>query len=188
MSKRVLVPLAEGFEEIEAVTIIDVLRRAGAEVTTVGLGKRNVTGSHGISIIADSVIEDEVNKGWDMIALPGGVPGAPNLSENAFVLKAIQQTVEKGNIIAAVCAAPIVLEKAGVISGKNVTSHPSSAQKIISADYQGTRVAVDGNIITGQACGSAMEFAFELVAALFGSKKVEEINKSILFNRGLCKT
>lgn len=182
MSKHVLVPLAEGFEEIEAVTIIDVLRRAGAKVTTVGLGKRNVTGSHGISIIADSVIEDEMNKDWDMIALAGGVPGAPNLSENEYVIKVIQEAAVVGKFIAAVCAAPIVLEKASVISGKNVTSHPSSAQKIISADHQGTRVVVDGNIITGQACGSAMEFAFKLVVALFGSKKVEEINKSILFN------
>lgn len=183
MSKRVLVPLAEGFEEIEAVTIIDVLRRAGAEVTTVGLEKRNVTGSHRISIIADSVIEDEMTKSWDMIALPGGLPGASNLSENEFILKAIQQTVDKGNILAAVCAAPFVLEKAGVISGKKVTSHPSSAYQIVSADYQRTRVITDRNIITGQACGSAMEFAFELVAALFGSEKCEEINKSILFNR-----
>ncbi len=182
MSKHVLVPLAEGFEEIEAVTIIDILRRAGASVTTAGIIKRNVTGSHGIPMVTDSVMEDEVNKDWDMIALPGGMPGASNLSENKYVVKVIQKAANREKFIAAICAAPIVLEKAGVISKRKVTSHPSSAHKIISADHQGSRVIVDGKIITGQACGSAMEFAYELVAALFGSKKIEEINQGILFN------
>ncbi len=183
MSKRILVPLAEGFEEIEAVTIIDILRRAGAEVITAGIEKRNVTGSHGISMKADSVIEDEVNKDWDMITLPGGIPGVLNLSENKNVIKVIQKTADRGKFITAVCAAPIVLEKAGVISKRKVTSHPSSAHKIVSACHQEARVVVDGKIITGQACGSAMAFAFELVAALFGSKKAEEINQTILSNQ-----
>lgn len=180
--KRVLVPLAEGFEEIEAVTIIDILRRAGADVTTAGLGKRNVMGSHAIPMITDSVIEEEKIKSWDMIVLPGGLPGATNLADNENILELIRGLSKKGKIVAAICASPVALERAGVLSGKKVTSHPTSSKDILSGDYRETRVMKDGNIITGQACGSAMEFAFELVAALLGSKKVGEINQSILSN------
>jgi len=180
MSKNVLVPLAEGFEEIEAVTIVDILRRAGATVTTAGLHKRNVTGSHGISIIADSVIQEEIDKEWDLVALPGGVPGAQNLAENEDVVTLIQKASAHKKFTAAVCAAPIVLEKAGVIKGKKVTSHPSVEKEIVTAFHQEARTLVDDKIITGQSCGSAMEFAFELVAVLYGEEKVKEMDKSIL--------
>jgi len=180
MFKRILVPLAEGFEEIEAVTIIDILRRAGGTVITAGLGKRNVTGAHGIPMIADSVIEEEKTKDWDMIVLPGGLPGATNLAKNENVLALIQDAADKGKIVAAICAAPVVLDKAGIISGKKVTAHPNSSHEILSGDYQGINVIEDTNIITGQACGSALAFAFALVKRLFGLDKVLEINKSLL--------
>jgi len=175
----VLIPLAEGFEEIEAVTIIDILRRAGAQVVTAGLYKRNVMGSHGIPVIADSVLEEEKIKNWDMIVLPGGLPGASNLAVHEDVLTLVRDIDGKGKIVAAICAAPVVLEKAGVISGKKVTVHPNSSKEILSGDCRKARVIKDGNILTGQACGSAMEFALELVKVLFGTEKVLEINKNL---------
>ncbi len=178
--KKVLVPLADGFEEIEAVTIVDILRRAGATVVTAGLTDYKVTGSHGIALTADSIMAEEAPKEWDMVALPGGIPGAPNLAENDLVLKVVKQTAARKHYTAAVCAAPFVLEKAGVIKNKKVTSHPGTAEKILTGIHQGTRVVIDSKVITGQACGSAMEFAFTLVEALFGPEKVKELNAGVL--------
>ncbi len=178
--KSVLVPLANGFEEIEAVTIVDILRRAGVSVTTSGLEKRNVKGSHGIPILADSVLTEEINKEWDMIVLPGGVPGAPNLAENKALLDLLKKASESEKYTAAVCAAPYALDQAGILEGKRVTIHPAWANKIVDGNYQGTRIMVDGKVITGQACGSAMEFAFQLVEILLGQKKVREVNQDVL--------
>lgn len=178
--KSVLVPLVNGFEEIEAVTIVDILRRAEILVTTSGLEKRQVIGSHGIHLLADSVIAEDINKIWDMVVLPGGVPGAPNLAENRVLLDILTKVNKQGKYTAAVCAAPYVLDQAGILQGHNFTSHPDWAERIIEGNYQGTRVVVDGNLITGQACGSVMEFAFQLVEILQGEEKVREINESIL--------
>lgn len=180
MSKQVLVPLADGFEEIEAVTIVDILRRAGAQVTTAGLHKRNVTGAHAIAMIADSVLQEELDKDWDMIVLPGGTQGAQNLAENEAVITLIKRVDHKKKMVGALCAAPIVLEKARIIQGKKITSHPTVQKSILSADHRQSRVETDEHIITGQACGSAMEFAFALVAALYGRDKAQQINNSVL--------
>ncbi|MFQ6613636.1 MAG: DJ-1 family glyoxalase III [Fidelibacterota bacterium] len=180
MSKRILVPLAEGFEEIEAVTIIDILRRAGAEVITAGLEKRNVTGSHGIKLVADSVIAEETGKTWDAIVLPGGVPGTPNLAQNQALISLLEKTAARGRITAAVCAAPFVLEKSGLTRNRQYTSHPGWAEKMSAGTHTGQRVVIDGKLITGQAAGSAMEFAFRIVEQLFGPEKAVEINQSVL--------
>ncbi len=182
MSKQILVPLAEGFEEIEAVTIIDILRRAGAEVVTVGLMKRNVCGSHGIRIVADSVLAEEMDKTWDAIVLPGGVPGTPNLAGDKRLLTLLQKTADRGGTTAAVCAAPYVLEQAGLTREREVTSHPGWAEKLTKGHHTGQRVVIDGNLITGQAAGSAMDFAFQLVEILFGPDTVESVNQSVLAN------
>ena len=180
MSKRVCVPLADGFEEIEAVTIIDILRRAKAEVFSAGLNGRSVRGSHGISIDADMTLDDAVNQTWDLIALPGGVPGAPNLAADERVLSLLRQNAEQNRHVAAVCAAPYALDQAGLTMGKHITSHPNWAKKIANGDHIGARTVIDGKMITGQAAGSAMEFAFRLVEALFGPEKVTEINRGVL--------
>ncbi len=178
--KSVLVPLADGFEEIEAVTIIDILRRAGAAVTTAGLEKRNVEGSHGIKLIADTVIVEISDREWDMIVLPGGVPGAPTLGKDERILKLLKRHSERGKFTAAICAAPWVLEKAGLTAERRVTSHPDWADRVVLGHHTGSRVETDGTLVTGQAAGSAMEFAFKLVEQLFGKRKVEEVNRGVL--------
>ncbi len=178
--KKILVPLAPGFEEIEAVTIIDILRRAGAQVVAAGLEKKNVTGAHGIHLVVDSVLADELDEDWDMIVLPGGVPGTPNLAADERLKNLLVTQAKRERHTAAVCAAPSVLEKAGVTIGKQITIHPTWADKLDLSNYTAKRVQVDGNIITGCSAGAAMEFAFELVKQLYGTAKVEEINAGVI--------
>ncbi len=181
--KNVLVPLADGFEEIEAVTIIDILRRAGANVVTAGLLKRNVEGSHGIRMVADSVLDEELDMEWNMIVLPGGVPGAPTLAEDSRLLDLIKQSVKNDTPVGAICAAPFALHQAGILDDHSVTSHPAWKEKIKSGNHSGNRVEVDRLVITGQSAGTAMEFAFALVKKLFGQTVVQEVNEGVLFNQ-----
>jgi len=178
--KRILVPLARGFEEIEAITIVDILRRADAEVCLAGLEKRNVEGSHGLKIIADSVLEEVLEESWDMVVLPGGVPGAPTLMEDERIIKLLKNQATKKKTSAAICAAPAVLEKAGLTKGKRVTSHPAWAERMTTAVHTGQRVQTAELLVTGQAAGSAMEFAFMLVETLFGPEKAADVNVGVL--------
>lgn len=178
--KRILVPIAQGFEEIEAVTIIDILRRAGADVTTAGLEKRNVTGSHNIKFIADNVLAEVLEEDWDMVVLPGGVPGAPNLMEDPRIITLLKDQAQAHKTSAAICAAPAVLEKAGLTTNKEVTSHPTWADRMTTAIHTSARVQSAELLVTGQAAGSAMEFAFRLVETLFGAEKVKEVNQGVL--------
>ncbi len=178
--KKVLVPLAEGFEEIEAITIVDLLRRAGANVTLAALEKRNVMGSHDLKVIADTVLEEVKNENWDLIVLPGGVPGAPNLMEDARIIKLLKDQAAANKTSAAICAAPAVLEKAGLTSDKEVTSHPAWADRMTTAVHTGARVQSADLLITGQAAGSAMEFAFKLIETLYGPEKVAEVNAGVI--------
>ncbi len=177
--KKILIPLAPGFEEIEAVTIIDVLRRAGANVVTAGLTDRDVTGSHNIHFTADSILAEEANGNWDLIVLPGGVPGAPNLAADKRLINLLQYHFNAGRLTAAICAAPFVLDKAGLLPGRKVTIHPDWAKHLEQGKYTGNRVQTDGNIITGMSAGTAMEFAFELVDVLYGPEKASEINQGM---------
>ncbi len=178
--KKILVPLADGFEEIEAITIVDILRRAGADVCTAALDKRNVQGSHGLKVIADTVLDEVIDTSWDMIVLPGGVPGAPALMEDERIIKLLKSQAAANKTSAAICAAPAVLEQAGLTVDKQVTSHPAWADRMTSAIHTGERVQVAEQLITGQAAGSAMEFAFQLVETLFGTDKVTEVNAGVL--------
>ncbi len=178
--KRVLVPLANGFEEIEATTIIDILRRAGAEVVTAGLEKRNVTGSHEIKMVADSVIDEHLSDQWDLIVLPGGVPGTQNLAADPRIIDMLKSHAATNKLTAAICAAPAVLEKAELTANHKVTSHPTWADRMTTAIHTGSRVEEDGILVTGQAAGAAMEFAFRLVEKLYGPEKVTEVNQGVL--------
>ena len=178
--KNVLVPMADGFEEIEAITIIDLLRRAGAEVVVAGLQKRNVEGSHGIKMIADTVLDEVLEDSFDMIVLPGGVPGAPNLMDDPRIIQLLKDQAQAQKTSAAICAAPAVLEKAGLTSEKQVTSHPAWADRMTTAVHTGARVQQADLLVTGQAAGSAMEFSFKLIETLFGPEKVEEVNAGVL--------
>jgi 4-methyl-5(b-hydroxyethyl)-thiazole monophosphate biosynthesis len=179
--KRVLVPLAEGFEEIEAVAIIDVLRRAGLEVTTAALRPGPVCGAHGISVEADAELEDLEARDFDVVVLPGGMPGTTNLMEDERVLAAVRELSAAGKPTAAICAAPMVLAKAGVVKGVPVTSHPSVRGKLGDAVVRSEpRVLRSGKVLTSQGPGTAIEFALALVSDLVGPEKAKELASAMV--------
>lgn len=179
---KILIPLADGLEEIEAITNIDVLRRAGIEVITAGLNDLEVTGSHDIVIKADRLIDEVRAEEFDGIILPGGMPGSTNLRDNDKVIKLVQKLNTDGKLVAAICAAPIALEKAGVIRNRKATSYPGFDREMVSCDYLEERVVVDGNLITGRGPGVALEFAITVVQYLLGEEKAAELKEGMLAN------
>jgi len=181
--KRVLVPLADGFEEIEAVTIIDVLRRAGLEVIVASLREGAVSGSRGISILPETTFGQVDLDRIDLIALPGGGPGARALREDPHVLRALREFHSQDKPIGAICAAPTVLAAAGVLAGRRITCHPQVREEFTGSGatlIEDERVVVDGQLVTSQGPGTAIEFAFELVRLLCGAEQVTELNQAIL--------
>jgi 4-methyl-5(b-hydroxyethyl)-thiazole monophosphate biosynthesis len=180
-SARVLVPLADGFEEIEAVTIIDTLRRAGVAVTTAGLRSTSVEGAHGIPVIADSTLEKVDAASFDMLVLPGGMPGTSNLAEDARVIAAAQTMQRHGKRLSAICAAPTVLAKAGVISRTAVTCYPGFESKLGDAVFKGDqRVVKSGKVITSRGPGTALEFSLAIVEELCGVEKAKELGQAMI--------
>ena len=159
--KRVLVPLAEGFEELEAVTIIDVLRRAGLEVVVASLGSSPVTGSHGIRIAADTPLAALAEQEFDMIALPGGMPGADHLKKDPRITEIVQRLHGKGRPVAAICAAPMVLASAGILDGRRATSYPGFLKDAAKTTVVGDAVVVDRGVITSRGPGTALDFALD---------------------------
>ncbi len=166
--KRVLVPLAEGFEELEAITIIDVLRRAGLEVVVASLGTSPVTGSHGIRVSADTPLGALAEQDFDMVALPGGMPGAEHLKKDSRVAEIIRRLHGKGRPVAAICAAPMVLAAAGVLEGRRATSFPGFLEDVGKTTVVGDAVVIDRGVITSRGPGTALDFALTLVEELSG--------------------
>jgi 4-methyl-5(b-hydroxyethyl)-thiazole monophosphate biosynthesis len=182
MSKRVLVPIAEGFEEIEALTVVDILRRAGANVVVAGVGGLpHVVGRSQVSVIPDEDIETALAKApYDMIVLPGGLPNAHILRDHARLSNAVKQHADTGAYVGAICAAPLALERFGVLKGKPHTSHPGVRDQLTTDGYCDDRVVVAGKVLTSRAPGTAMEFAFAIVRELYGNEKAEEVNQGVL--------
>jgi 4-methyl-5(b-hydroxyethyl)-thiazole monophosphate biosynthesis len=179
---RVCVLLANGFEEIEAVTIIDVLRRAEVEVTSLGVGCVEVEGSHGIRIKADRALtETAAGESWDMVVLPGGMPGAATLRDDRAVQSFIRSQQGRDGKIAAICAAPIALGRAGVLQGKRATSYPGFEDQLTGATFVPERVVQDGAITTSRGPGTAMEFALRLVGDLKGDEAASSLAGRLLF-------
>jgi protein deglycase len=168
---RVLVPLAEGFEEIEAITMIDLLRRADIEVVTASLAPGPVSGSHGITVEPDAELETVLGQSFDMVALPGGMPGATNLAADPRILALLRQLAASGHFTAAICAAPIALAKAGIIAGKRATSFPGflTSENAPDTELSDDSVVEDGKIITSRGPGTAMDFALALIERLEGA-------------------
>ena len=179
---KVLVLLSPGFEEIEAVTIIDILRRAEIDVTTAGLEKNIVTGSHSISIKCDMYYKNVKIEDFDLLVLPGGQPGTNNMKSNSTVLEWLQKFKVENKKIAAICAAPTVLEKAKIIDTVKVTSYPSEKDKFDSNYYSEDVVVVDKNIITSRGVGTAIDFSLEIVNIIKGKEIRDELASKILWN------
>ncbi|MDD1734356.1 MAG: DJ-1/PfpI family protein [Methanothrix sp.] len=173
---RVLVPLAEGFEEIEAISVIDILRRAEIEVVTAGLKDGLAEGSHKVKVLPDTTLEKVDWHDFDGLVLPGGAPGFVNLGNDQRIIDMAREMNRAGKCVAAICAAPSVLIKAGVLQGRKATVSPSGkAQVQACADFREDRVVVDKNLITSRAPGTALEFALKLVEALAGREMMEQV-------------
>ncbi len=197
---RVVVPLAEGFEEIEFVTIVDILRRAEVEVVTTSLGERNrdrelgkgraadededevgtVRGSHGIRIVPDASIDEIDPQDFDAVVLPGGYPGFVTLGNDQRVLDLLRRMDGLGKHVAAICGAPSVLVKAGVVEGRRATIHPAGRGDLTDDQYVDDRVVVSGKLITSKAAGTAMEFALRLVGELVSEERMRRLAEEIL--------
>ena len=179
---HVLVPLAQGCEELEAITITDLLVRAGVTVTTCGLDEQPVKASRGITIIPDTSIDKVLNQSFDLIVLPGGLPGADHLRDNAQIQALLKKQAADNKYIAAICAAPKVLAQAGVLEGKTATSFPGvlAALDNPNIDISENAVEIDGKVVTSRSAGTAMEFTLSLIELLEGKKKREEVNQQLI--------
>ena len=176
MRKEVLVPIADGSEEIEAVCIIDVLRRAGASVTVASVGTLQITASRGVKIVTDTVIDACAEKKYDLIALPGGMPGAEYLRDSEILTDMLQRQKQEGRLYAAICASPaVVFQHHGLLSTHHATCHPAFADQLGSKASSHFRVVVDDNCITSQGPGTALEFALKLVEMLYGKARGDEV-------------
>ena len=186
---RVLVPVSDGCEEIEAVATIDVLRRAGVEVTVARVPSPDsrgeaVTASRGVRLLTDRPLSACLDIAWDAIVLPGGMPGAEHLRDASDLTALLRWQDEAGRIVAAICAAPaVVLERHGLIRGRQATCFPSLRHKLPVGSRNDARVVVDGNLVTSQGPGTALEFAVTLVGLLCGRDKRDEIAAQLLLNR-----
>ena len=180
---KALVLLAAGFEEMEAVIIIDVLRRAEVSVRTASLAGLAVPGAHGLTLQADVALDAELERSassqaYDAVVLPGGQPGSRHLRDDLRVRKLLLEQHARGKFVAAICAAPIALEAAGILAGRQATSFPGT--DLPSANYQTDRVVVDGNIVTSRGPGTAFEFALTLAQLLVGADVASRLRESML--------
>ncbi|WP_040211143.1 DJ-1 family glyoxalase III [Clostridium polynesiense] len=180
--KSIIVMLAEGFEEIEALTVVDVMRRAGVKCNMCSLKGKQVTGSHGIKVEADTDLNSSELVSYDGIVLPGGMPGAENLKNNLQVVELVKEYYSNGKIVAAICAAPIVLEKAGIIRGKKITSFPDFKEKLDNSIYNEDMVVEDENIITSRGPATALPFSYAILKKLGLNEEAENLYNSMLFN------
>lgn len=176
--------LADGFEEIEGLTVVDILRRAGIEVTTISImGRKEVQGSHQITVLADALYEETDFARVDGIVLPGGMPGTKHLGAHGGVKEQITAFAAAGKLVAAICAAPSVLGENGILKGKKAACYPSFEDKLLGAEVVFEEVAEDGNVITSRGMGTAIPFALRLTAYLTTEEKAAELAESIIYKQ-----
>lgn len=179
---KVCVFTADGFEEIEGLTVVDLLRRAGQEVSMVSISNGlSVKGAHGIEIKADTFFDDVDYESVDMLVLPGGMPGTLNLGAHEGLCELLKDFAEKGKKVAAICAAPSVLGVLGILNGKKACCYPGFEEKLTGAEVSTDRVVRDGNITTSRGMGTAIAFSLDLIFQLEDEKCAEKIKKSIIY-------
>lgn len=174
--------MADGCEEIEGLAVVDIVRRAKMEITTISItGKREVTGSHKVTFLTDALASEVNYDELDGIVLPGGMPGTLHLGEDATVNEVIRKFAAEGKLVAAICAAPSVLGAAGILNGKRATCHPGFEEKLIGATTSEDVVVVDGNIITSRGMGTAVPFGLEIVRYLADDAAMEQVRKGLVY-------
>ena len=178
----VLVPLAQGCEELEAVTIVDVLRRAGITVVTAGLNEQPVRASRGVVLVPDTHLDQVMERAFDMMVLPGGIPGSDHLNEDPRVHQLLKRLSKEGKYTAAICAAPKVLARAGLLEDKSATAYPGVLQplQLSNTHLMDTAVVKDDKVITSRGPGTAMDFALTLVETLMGKKVREDVETGLV--------
>ncbi|HEY9098844.1 MAG TPA: DJ-1 family glyoxalase III [Thiobacillus sp.] len=177
---KVLIPLANGCEEIEAVTLIDLLRRAGIDVVVAGLQPGVVTASRGVRFIPDVTLDEALNSDYDMVALPGGMPGAAHLKNDPRIITLLQKMAAAGKYTAAICAAPMVLAEAGLLEGKQATSYSGFLDAYPGVVLSSAAVVQDGTVLTSRGPGTAMDFALTLIEVLTDAAKREQVEAALL--------
>lgn len=180
MGKKIAVLLAPGFEEVEAITPIDFLRRAEIETLVVGVGGTSITGAHGITLITDIEVHD-LGTGFDGVVIPGGMPGASNLAASEDVSRFITRLFKEGGLVASICASPaVVLSGLNILEGREVTCYPGFENRLKSGNFVEERVVRDGNLITSRGPGTAAEFAVAIIEYLAGQSAAEKVYSSTL--------
>ena len=179
---KVAVILADGFEEVEAMAIIDVLRRAGIDTAVAGLHDGHITSARNVKVIPDTVIDTVRAGDFDMVVLPGGQPGSDNLNADPRVKELIRSFSQKGKLTGAICAAPYVLANAGVLVGKHATSYPSYKDRLGGALYEEKSVVTDGNVLTSRGAGTALTFGLAIVERLISKEKAQQIKDAMLIH------
>ncbi|MDR1932944.1 MAG: DJ-1/PfpI family protein [Spirochaetales bacterium] len=178
--KRIAVLLAEGFEEVEAVTPVDFLRRAGVEVIMAGVTGKTVTGAHGVALTADVLLKD-APANLDGLVIPGGMPGAANIAKSAAAVELVRALFAEEKLVAAICAAPgVVLGPGGFLKGKKFTCYPGYEKDVSGASFSEDRVVADGNLITSRGPGTAAEFALAIIAYLAGKDAAAKVHAATL--------
>lgn len=177
----VLVPLAEGCEELEAVTVIDLLRRAGIEVVTAGLKEGPVRASRGTVLLPDATLDAALARDYDMVVLPGGMPGADHLRDDPRIIALVQRMAAAQRYTAAICAAPKVLARAGLLAGRRATAFPGVLEKLDLPDtvVETAPVVTDGRLVTSRGPGTAMDFALTLIELLAGRSRRDEVEAAL---------
>ncbi|KAL4445511.1 hypothetical protein ABPG74_004585 [Tetrahymena malaccensis] len=187
--KRILVPLAPSFEEIEAITVIDLFRRIGADVTVASILNKNeglvVKGANGIQVVCDRHLDEVVNQDFDMIACPGGMPGAQHLSDCQILIERLKKQREQDKYYAAICAAPyVIFEKHGFLNSQIAgTCHPGYADKLSNKSKVDQEVVVTGKCVTSKSAGTAMDFGLQLLRLLYSEQKVLEVLKKLAYRK-----
>jgi 4-methyl-5(b-hydroxyethyl)-thiazole monophosphate biosynthesis len=179
---HVLVPLADGCEELEAVTVIDLLRRAGINVVTASLKQGPVRASRGVVLVADMTLDEALQQDYDMVVLPGGLPGADYLDQDQRIRELLVNMADSDRFTAAICAAPKALANAGILKGKRATSYPGvlSGMDLPATEVEDVPVLQDGKVITSRGPGTAMDFSLTLIENLLGRDKRNEVEKGLV--------